>query len=227
MNATAPRPSYRRLAFWAFFVALIAATNYYERFAGTRGHGTARVSVYSYSTFGNGMLIYAVWLGITLLIAVDRFELLALRRPKGWPRTLGSAAVAIGVIAAAQLVAALLPLPVTPGKEQGITSIHWEPAHAGAFAANVFLFAVVGPIVEELSFRGVGQSLLRFLGNAPSILLIGVLFGTAHGLVEGLIVLVPFGTALAWLRSRTDSVLPGMVIHGLSNGLALALAVLG
>jgi membrane protease YdiL (CAAX protease family) len=32
--------------------------------------------------------------------------------------------------------------------------------------------------------------------------------------------------ALAWLRDRTDSVYPGMVVHGLFNGVALAAAVL-
>ena len=68
--------------------------------------------------------------------------------------------------------------------------MHWEPAHAGAFAANFVLFAVIAPFVEELTFRGAGQSLLRFLGRAPSILLVGVAFGLAHGLVEALLVLV-------------------------------------
>ena len=36
---------------------------------------------------------------------------------------------------------------------------------------------------------------------------------------------VVFGCALAWLRSRTDSVYPGMVVHGLFNGVALIVAV--
>ncbi|HZS31101.1 MAG TPA: type II CAAX endopeptidase family protein [Gaiellaceae bacterium] len=227
MEAAAPRPSYRRLAFWTFFVALIAATNYYQRFGGssTRG-GTSTVSVYSYSTFAGGTIIYAVWLGIVLLIAIDRFDLLALRRPRSWRR---AASLAGGVIVAIWIVEAVvstLPLPQSPGREQGITTVHWEPAHAGAFAANVVLFAVIAPFVEELSFRGVGQSLLRFLGNAPSILIVGVAFGVAHGLVEALLILVPFGCALAWLRARTDSVVPGMVVHALFNGAALALAVL-
>ena len=120
----------------------------------------------------------------------------------------------------------MLPLPQSPGKEQGITNVHWEPAHAGAFAANVVLFAVVAPFVEEMTFRGVGQSLLQFLGRAPSILLVGVAFGVTHGLLEALLVLVPFGIGLAWLRDRTESVIPGMLVHALFNGAALAAAVL-
>src|SRR5262249_39635510 len=102
----------------------------------------------------------------------------------------------------------------------------WEPAHAGAFAANLFLFALIAPFVEELTFRGAGQSLLRFLGRTPSIVLVGVAFGLAHGLVEALLILVPFGIALAWLRDRTDSVLPGMLVHALFNWTALPLIVL-
>ena len=35
--------------------------------------------------------------------------------------------------------------------------------------------------------------------------------------------LVPFGIALAWLRDRTNSVVPGMFVHALFNGAALAL----
>jgi membrane protease YdiL (CAAX protease family) len=38
-------------------------------------------------------------------------------------------------------------------------------------------------------------------------------------------VLIPFGIALAWLRDRTESVYPGMVVHALFNGIALAFSV--
>ena len=53
------------------------------------------------------------------------------------------------------------------------------------------------------------------------------LFGLAHGLVEALLVLVAFGIALAWLRDRTDSVLPGMLVHAFFNGAALVLIFVG
>jgi membrane protease YdiL (CAAX protease family) len=221
------RPSYRRLAFWTLFVALIAAINYAFRFTRSHGHhGTGHVSIYSYSTFTGGTVEYVIWLGIILLICIDRFDLLALRAPRSWGRAAG---LAVGVVAAIWVwegIVSILPLPQSPGSEQGITNVHWEPAHAGAFAANVVLLAVIAPIVEELTFRGAGQSLLRFLGSTPSILLVGVTFGLAHGLLEALLVLVPFGIALAWLRDRTDSVVPGMVVHALFNGAALAAAVL-
>jgi membrane protease YdiL (CAAX protease family) len=223
-----PRPSHRRLAFWALFVGLIAAINYYSRFSNGGGvsRGNSEKELYSYGTFAGGTILYAIWLGIILLIVVDRFDLLALRMPRRWGKALGLGLGAVVGIYVWEGVVSYLPLPQSPGKEQGITNVHWEPKHAGAFAANFVLFAVIAPFVEELTFRGAGQSLLRFLGRTPSILLVGLVFGLAHGLVEALLVLVPFGIALAWLRDRTDSVYPGMVVHGLFNGIALAASVL-
>lgn len=218
-----PRPLTTRLGGWTVLVLALAANGYASRFAGSGrgGKGVSHVSVYSYSTFADGVVFYAVWLGIVLLICIDRFDLLALRRPRSWGHALGLAGAVIVAIFAWEYVVSFLPLPQSPGKEQGITNVRWEPAHAGAYAANFVLFSVIAPFVEELTFRGSGQSLLRFLGRWPSIVIVGVAFGLAHGLVEALLVLVAFGIALAWLRDRTDSVLPGMLVHALFNATAL------
>ena len=225
-----PQPLYNRLAFWAVFVGLITIGNYAARFGGTSrgsGKGVSQEDVYSWSFFASGLVVYAFYLGIVLLICINHFDLLAMRRPRGWGR---AAAFGLSVIVAIVVweyeVVSRLPLPESPAKEQGVTNVPWEPRHAGAFAANFVLFALIAPFVEELTFRGAGQSLLRFLGSWPSILIVGVAFGLSHGLVEALLVLVPFGIALAWLRDRTESVLPGMVVHAIFNGAALVAIVL-
>ena len=223
-----PRQDHTRLVFWGVFVGLIALINYAARFSGGSGggRGVSHQEVYSYSTFAGGTILYAIWLGIVLLIVKGRFDLLALRQPRRWGAALGLAAGVIVAIFLWEAVISYLPLPESPGKEQGITNVPWEPAHAGAFAANLILFAAIAPFVEELTFRGAGQSLLAFLGRWWSIVLVGIAFGLAHGLVEALLVLVPFGIALAWLRDRTDSVIPGMFVHGLFNATALIAIVL-
>ena len=217
-----PRVSHTRLICWAALVAAVSALEYSARFSGTAAKSN-RNEVYSFSAFGSGVVFYAFILGLVLAIAYDRVDLLALRRPAAHAAAL--AAALLVSIYAWELVVSVLPIR-NPGKEQGLTPTHWEPSHAGAFAANVVLFTVIAPAVEELTFRGVGQSLLRFTGRWPSILLVGVAFGVWHGLVQALLVLIPFGIGLAYLRDRTRSVLPGMVVHGLFNGAALALAVL-
>jgi membrane protease YdiL (CAAX protease family) len=38
-------------------------------------------------------------------------------------------------------------------------------------------------------------------------------------------VIAAFGCVLAWIRSRTESVLPGMLLHSLFNLVALVAAV--
>ncbi len=211
-----------RLVCWIALVAAVSALEYSARFSGSASSKDTSNEVYSYSAFAGGLIFYAVILGVVAAIAFDRTDLFALRRPARH-----AAFIAAGVLVATylwELVVVKLPIR-NPGKEQGLTPTHWESAHAGAFAANVVLFTVVAPVVEELTFRGVGQSLLRFAGRWPSILLIGIAFGLWHGLVQALLVLIPFGAALAYLRDRARSVVPGMVVHALFNGLALALAV--
>ncbi len=216
-----------RLAAWSALVAAIAALNYASRFTGGgNGGGSSHNEVYSYGTFAGGVAVYVVWLTFVLGIASGRSDLLMLRKPVSIGRAAGAALAAVVAIYVVEAIVSLIPLPQSPGHEQGIAPTHWEPAHAGAFAANLVLFAVIAPVVEELTFRGLGQSLLSFLGRWPAIVIVGTAFGVAHGLVEALLVLVPFGIALAWLRDRTKSVYPGMVVHGLFNALALTLSVL-
>lgn len=211
-----------RLVCWIALVAAVSALEYSARFSGAATKNT-RDEVYSYSAFANGLIFYGLIFGVVLAIAFDRTDLFSLHRPAR-----RATALAIGVLIATylcELVVVALPIR-DPSKEQGLTPTHWEPSHAGAFAANVVLFTVVAPVIEELTFRGVGQSLLRFTGRWPSILLVGIAFGLWHGLVEALLVLIPFGVGLAYLRDRTRSVVPGMVVHALFNGAALAVAVL-
>jgi membrane protease YdiL (CAAX protease family) len=211
-----------RLACWIALVAAVSALEYSARFSSTTTRN-ARADVYSYSAFVNGLIFYGLILGVVLAIAFDRTDLFALRRPAR--RAAQLAAVVLVATYLWELLVALLPIR-DPGNEQGLTPTHWEPSHAGAFAVNLVLFTIVAPVVEELTFRGVGQSLLRFTGRWPSILLVGVAFGLWHGLVQALLILIPFGIGLAYVRERTRSVVPGMVVHALFNGAALAVAVL-
>jgi len=223
-----PRVNRIRLAAWTSLVIVIAGLNYASRFTSSASSSarSGRDEVYSWSAFAGGMIVYAVWFAIVLAIAVDRHDLFALRRPRSWGHALGLCASAIAAIYAVSAVVSALPLPQSPSHEQGLAPTHWEPRYAAAFAANVALFTIVAPVVEELMFRGVGQSLLSFLGRWPSILIVGVTFGATHGLLEALLILVPFGIALAYVRDRTDSVYPGIFVHALFNGAALAFSVL-
>lgn len=152
-----------RLVCWIGLVASVSALEYSARFSGGAAKG-ARNEVYSYSTFANGLIFYGLIFGVVLAIVYDRTDLLALRRPAAH-----AAALAVVVLVATylwELVVVALPIR-NPGKEQGLTPTHWESSHAGAFATNLVLFTVVAPAIEELTFRGAGQSLLQFTGRWP------------------------------------------------------------
>jgi len=211
------------LAAWTSFVLLFATLSYSIRF--TEGKPPKDL-LYQWSTVASGLIQFAVIGLIVYAIAGlgDRRQLLALRRPTSWWRALGiGVAIAIGIT----LLSVLLEPVLHPGREQGVTPDVWRPSHAAQYVANGVVICIVAPIVEELTFRGLGYSLLVRFGKWTAIILVGVAFGLAHGLVEAFPFLAALGAGLAYLRSRVDSVYPGMVVHGLFNATALIVAVSG
>ena len=210
-----------RLVAWLGFVTALIALAYGSRAASGKPPKNA---LYEYSFAAGGLIQYGVMLGIVLLIAMgpESRSLLALRPPLSWPRALGWAA---GLVVAIYVLTGVLTPFLHPGREQGLTPSGWQSSHAGAFAANFVVIALVAPFVEELTFRGLGFSLLERYGRTLAIVAIGVLFGLVHGLVEALPILAAFGAGLAWLRSRTTSVYPSVLVHATFNAIALTLAV--
>jgi len=85
----------------------------------------------------------------------------------------------------------------------------------------------IGPMVEELMFRGVLLSaLMRRMSVAPSVAICAVLFGLVH--LAGLDFqwyalpnLMLFAVALCWLRLKSGSLWPSILAHGLYNLFAL------
>lgn len=208
-----------RLLSWTALIALVAAINYSAY--GTTGTGD---EVYQYGTFVDTSIFYAFILGLTALIAQGRRELWASRMPRASAALLGLAVIV--AIVALEIAVTALPFE-DPGNEQGLTPDGWRSDRALAFALNMLLFVVIAPIVEEATFRGVGQSLWRArFGAWPAIAATGALFGVWHGLLFALLVLMPFGWLLAWLRERTDSIWPGIGVHALFNAAAITVAVL-
>lgn len=214
------REDRRRLALWLALVAAMVALGYGSR--ASSGKPDPQV-LYEWSTFVGTLVQDGIVLLLVLAIASWRVEALALRRPLGglW-RTLGTIAAALVVVYAFEIAYAAL---AHPGNEQGLTPDRWEPKHAVVYVANAAAICIWVPFVEELMFRGLGYTLLAPYGTWPAIVAVGVLFGLAHGLIVSLPVIVAFGCVLAWIRSRLDSVIPGIALHGAFNLIALVLAV--
>jgi membrane protease YdiL (CAAX protease family) len=218
-----PGNTRRKLGAWLVFVGAIAAINYTATIA-DQGKNDAN-ALYQYSTALGETVLYAVMLGIVLWITGSRRDLLALARPGSWWRATGLAA---GAFAVSLVIVELALEPfLHGGREQGAVPTHWEPAHATAYAVNWIVLAGVDPLVEELTYRGLGFSLLAArCGKWVSIVGIGLLFAAGHGLFQAFPELAVLGCALAWLRWKTGSVYPGMAVHALFNSVALAGVIL-
>jgi membrane protease YdiL (CAAX protease family) len=208
-----------RLAGWLALVGLLAAVNYAARFSGEE---TPDDVLYRYETAIGSAILFGVMLAVVLALARFDRDVLALRRPRSWGKSL---ALMLGVLVVVYVVGALLSPYLDPGEEQGLTPDRWDSARAAAFFVNAAVVVVLAPITEELTFRGLGYSLLRRFGNQWAIAVTAVAFALGHGLVEGLPILIAFGGGLAYIRYRQDSVVPGMVLHATFNAIALAVAV--
>ncbi len=225
-SATAPepnvggRPTTGKLVGWLALVAAISAVNYLGNYAVGSGSSNKASVLYSYSNAVGGAVIYAIMLALLLWIVGRRADLLALRRPQFWLKALG---LALAVFLVATVANALMDPFLHAGREQGVVPKHWMPEHAGAYAANWIVVAGVAPFVEELTYRGAGVSLLidRW-GSRVTIFGVGILFALSHGLLQALPELATLGCLLAWLRLRTQSVYPGMLVHATFNSVALA-----
>ena len=152
-----------RLGLWLLFVGAFAAINLYGRAEGPPPDDDI---VYQYSFAIGSLAGYALLfsLVLALTIGLPRREVLALRRPSSWGRSLGLALAALVVIYVGAVAALSL---VNAGDEQNLTPEGWDSSRAGAFALSFLAVVVVAPVTEELLYRGVGLSLLLARAGPP------------------------------------------------------------
>src|SRR5581483_4643365 len=100
-----------------------------------------------------------------------------------------------------------------PGNEQGLTPSHWEPHHAAAYVVNALVICTWVPFVEELTFRGLGYSLLERFGRWPAIAIVAVLFGLSHGLMVSVAVLFTGRDGVVLIRLGSGCVVRGRNFH--------------
>lgn len=86
--------------------------------------------------------------------------------------------------------------------------------------------AVLGPILEELLFRGgVTRVLLTQYSPAKAIFLSALIFGIFHINPAQVVSAFLAGLLFAWIYYRTRSLVPCILIHILNNSLAVALSL--
>jgi membrane protease YdiL (CAAX protease family) len=210
-----------RLAGWSALVVFMTVLAYAAQFSS----GPPQKDVaYKWSSSVLGAIQYALMFGVIMLLTrgLDRRSFLAFRRPSSWPRAVPIGAV---VIFAVFIVSAIAAQFGNPEREQGLIPQHWESSRIAPFIAFSIVVVVIAPIVEELLFRGLGYGLLEPFGQYPAIVLVALSFALVHGLIAGFAVIAVFGAGLAYLRAKTGSIYPGMLLHASFNAFGLAIGI--
>ena len=88
--------------------------------------------------------------------------------------------------------------------------------------AGVLRNCLVLPVAEELIFRGAALRLLQPLGKNAAIAGQAVLFAAMHGSWTAKAYALGMGLIFGWAADRAGSLLPGLVLHILNNGIMLA-----
>lgn len=207
----------RRLIAWWALVGTLAVLGFAARASNPE---PVKDALYQYETAVVGFLFYLLIFGIVLVIAsgFDPREAFALRRPASWGTAIGLSA---GLLTLLLIVAAALEPIFGAGEEQGLDPTGWDPDRAPALALNFVLTALVAPLVEELLFRGIGFYLLAGFGQVAAIVITGIAFALTHGIAEGLPVFFVIGAGLGFMRSRTKSIYPPVLMHAGFNGIGV------
>lgn len=91
------------------------------------------------------------------------------------------------------------------------------------FAVTLFVTAIVPPICEELTYRGVIYGTYRKVNPLGAIVMTGVVFGLMHGNLNQFTYAAALGMFFCLVVEATDSVVTTMIIHALVNGFSVCL----
>lgn len=154
-----------------------------------------------------------------LMLTSDARHALALRIPDLWPAIL---AVLLAFTLHPVVIAAHGTLqrwmPVSDDLRRAIEKF----IGASSLSEQLLLIALLPAIFEELAFRGfILSGLLRKNPPYRAIAISAILFGVIHMIPQQMVNATFLGLVLGLIATRSGSVLPGMLFHGLNNAMAL------
>jgi sodium transport system permease protein len=160
---------------------------------------------------------------MTVMLTRSPRKTLLLLPPIRWSAVPAAALLALclhpAVIGFAQLVETLYPF------DDGLQEQLQKKTSSVSFASLFLLIALIGPICEELAFRGFILSGLRHLGRKRMAILISSLFfGLAHFLMQQSVSAVVWGVVIGYVAVQSGSLLAAIAYHVVHNGLTLMAA---
>lgn len=116
-----------------------------------------------------------------------------------------------------------------PIQEQPLIGLLRNPPRPWLPLAIVVGAVAVAPVVEEAIFRGWSQPLLaEIVGGRWALILVACGFTLLHAdTPTALPPILAIGLTTGWLRDRHGSIIPGLILHVLNNGVSVGLALSG
>ena len=178
--------------------------------------------IYRYSNAALALLQFGAMLAVVVMIARPGGlrNTLAMRYPSSWRLAAG-----LGALVVVGMMAVLVFLSPQAGEAQSLAP-EWDSNRLLPFAVNAAVIVFVAPVVEEMMYRGLGFTLLQRYGTTTATVVTAAAFAVGHGLIGLLPTAAVLGLGLAYLRSRTASVYPGIVVHVALNAVGVSAVVL-
>jgi len=170
-------------------------------------------------------LVILLLLWIVRLSKVPAGVYLALRWPTWRELVLGVIALAL-VLGVTSIVASGLG-EKTP---EFISDTFSSAEAAGMLPLLVISFVVLGPLQEELVFRGFFfAGFAPTIGAWPAIVVTAGVWALSHGQYQWFFIgeIFALGVLFGWLRWRTGSTLLTFILHAIVNGMAVVAAATG
>lgn len=140
----------------------------------------------------------------------------------------------IGYIATLPVLAMILVLVITALQftkydqpPSTALEIFYEDSRPKLLLILTILVTVLGPVAEELFFRGFAYPAVRKrLGIKNAVILVSVVFAMLHMNVVAFFPILGLGILLAYLYEKTGSLIPSIAVHVIHNSVVILLAYL-
>lgn len=109
---------------------------------------------------------------------------------------------------------------------QTVVEIYLRESRGRALVFFTLLVVVLGPIFEEIIFRGFAYTALRTRCGTPvAMTLTALIFSVVHLNLAAFLPIFFLGLFLAYLYEKTGSLVPSMTAHVLHNGIMVCLTL--
>jgi membrane protease YdiL (CAAX protease family) len=119
-----------------------------------------------------------------------------------------------------ELIASLAGVELEPQEQLGL---FFRDISASTLVFLVCFMVFIGPVFEEIFFRGFAyQAFRRYGGRWMCILVTAILFSALHASVSVFLPIMGLGILLAYVFEKSGSLIPSITIHICQNSLGVA-----